>query len=349
MKDEARARREPARARLRPGLAGDVARGARAGARRARGRADPRPRGKEPRHRRAASNLRKWAAYHLGLGKPAAPGGGRDEPRRASPPRSAGSEADAPFRQRLLFERLDGAPRPARVAPRPQAPGLPPPRPRRSASRASRCAARARADLALFGPFRDRRAAERAREALHRLFPPAALRLRVRARPALPLGLGCLYAQVRSCAAPCLAPVSEEDYRALAARAAAWLAVPRRASEAPPAVPAIVAAPEGACAVVVDAGRERGGPLPGRGGDACSRHGGGRASPPGDARGGGRRPRLARAGRRADDWPWLAAWLRSPKGARLVRPRGRRAPRRSPPRSARRCPRASPPPRRVVT
>jgi hypothetical protein len=44
----------------------------------------------------------------------------------------------------------------------------------------------------------------------------------------LPLGLGCLFAQVRSCAAPCLVRVAEEDYRALAVQVAEVLARPDR-------------------------------------------------------------------------------------------------------------------------
>ena len=42
--------------------------------------------------------------------------------------------------------------------------------------------------------------------------------------PALPLGLGCVYAQVATCAAPCLLRVSEEAYRSLARQAADLLA-----------------------------------------------------------------------------------------------------------------------------
>ncbi len=59
--------------------------------------------------------------------------------------------------------------------------------------------------------------------------------------PALPLGLSCLFAQVRSCAAPCLARVSEDDYRELARGAADLLArpearPPEMAATFPPAV-----------------------------------------------------------------------------------------------------------------
>ena len=62
--------------------------------------------------------------------------------------------------------------------------------------------ARERASGALYGPFRDRRAAEKARDALQRLFPLRPCDYGFEPDPALPLGLACLYAQVRSCAAP---------------------------------------------------------------------------------------------------------------------------------------------------
>jgi hypothetical protein len=44
----------------------------------------------------------------------------------------------------------------------------------------------------------------------------------------LPLGLSCFFAQVRTCAAPCLLRVSEPEYRALAEAAAAFLEDPAR-------------------------------------------------------------------------------------------------------------------------
>jgi hypothetical protein len=74
-----------------------------------------------------------------------------------------------------------------------------------------------------FGPFRDRRAAERARTALHKAWPLRPCDYVFEPDPGLPLGLGCLYAQVRSCAAPCLARVSEAEYRELASRVAGVL------------------------------------------------------------------------------------------------------------------------------
>jgi hypothetical protein len=77
-----------------------------------------------------------------------------------------------------------------------------------------------------FGPFRGRPSAEKARHALHKLFPLRPCDFRFDPHPELPLGVGCLYAQVRSCAAPCLCRVGEDDYRGLAREAAQLLAQP---------------------------------------------------------------------------------------------------------------------------
>jgi hypothetical protein len=104
--------------------------------------------------------------------------------------------------------------------------------------------------------------------------------------------------------------MSEEEYRALAARAAAWLAVPSARGEAPPAVPGIVASADGARGLVVDAGRRDVGLCPVRGGrvldDAlviasCA-----------ELEGAVSRLSWPEAGG-PDDWPWLTAWLRSPR------------------------------------
>jgi hypothetical protein len=53
--------------------------------------------------------------------------------------------------------------------------------------------------------------------------------------------VGCLYAQVRSCAAPCLSRVSEEEYRSLAGAAARLLGSPAARPEPPAWLPAFVA------------------------------------------------------------------------------------------------------------
>lgn len=170
-----------------------------------------------------AANLRRWFATHLG-------GGARRDPARARriPPTDLSplaatlvhAETTSPFHQRLLFERLMGE-HVALAARR----DLKPPAylhldPR---ERFPRVTVRPAGDGPLYGPFRDRRAAQRAREALHRLFPLRPCDYVFEPAPSLALGLGCLYAQVGSCAAPCLARVSEAGYREIAARAAALL------------------------------------------------------------------------------------------------------------------------------
>jgi hypothetical protein len=87
----------------------------------------------------------------------------------------------------------------------------------------------------LFGPFRNRAAADKARDALHKLFPLRPCDYTFEPHAELPLGLSCLYAQVKSCAAPCLVRVSEDDYRGLAREAAGLLSRPSARGETPPA------------------------------------------------------------------------------------------------------------------
>ena len=256
-----------------------------------------------------SSNLRKWAASHLGLGKPPAPGR-RPKTNLASVATAIGwAEADAPFRQRLLYERLV-----APLVPLSSRRDLEPPAFLHldPAHRFPRVSVRGVGEdgASLFGPFRDRRAAEKARDALHRLFPLRPCDYAFEPDPGLPLGVGCLYAQVRSCAAPCLARVSEEAYRSLAAGAAAWLARPSAREEAPPAVPATVAA-QGARAVIVDVGRSAAVLYPVRQGRVLEQAA--VSVRPGAVDAAVSRlawPEPAGPG----DWPWLATWLRSPRG-----------------------------------
>ena len=256
-----------------------------------------------------ASNLRRWAASRLGLGKPA-PAGRRPKTNLAGVATAIGwVEADGPFRQRLIFERLM-APRVPLAARRDLRPPaflhLDP------AARFPRVTVRGTNEGAgrLFGPFPDRRAAENARDAVLRLFPLRRCDYVFEPDPAWPTGVGCLYAQVGSCAAPCLRRVDEEEYRALAARAAEWLALPAARGEAKAAVPATVAS-AGSRGLVVDAGRREVGLYPvsdGRVLEAAAA-----IVPPAEVE-----AVLARLHwpplDGPVDWPWLAAWLRSPKG-----------------------------------
>ncbi len=255
-----------------------------------------------------ASNLRRWAASHLGLGAPPA---ARRRPRTnllAIATAIGYAEANGRFQQRLFYERLM-----APLVPLASRRDLKPPLflhldpaqrfPRvsvRGAEEGLRC---------VFGPFRDRRAAEKARDALHRRFPLRPCDYSFDPDPSLPLGIGCLYAQVGSCAAPCLARVSEHEYRALAERAAAWLADPT-AREGNPVLPPTVAAAASARALVVDAGRRRIGLFPVRAGRVLDEAG--ETVPPAELA-----TALERIGwpqaEGPDDWPWLCSWLRSPK------------------------------------
>lgn len=258
----------------------------------------------------SASNLRRWAASHLGLARPrAAPSGRARRPKTSLAGIAtalAWAETDGPFAQRLAYERLLAplVPLSARRDLRPPAfLHLDP------TERFPRVTVRAAGEGALYGPFRDRRAAEQARAALQRLFALRPCDYSFEPDPALPLGLACLYAQVRSCAAPCLARVGEGEYAGLASRAASWLAEPSRREDAPSAIPRSVTAAS-ARAVIVDGGKRSVGLYPVRGGrvlDAAAL-----VVPP-DA--------LAAAVARlawprsadAPDWPWLAAWLRGPR------------------------------------
>jgi hypothetical protein len=257
-----------------------------------------------------APNLRRWAGSHLGLGKTAAPG---RRPRTNLAPVAAAVgwvEADGAFRQRLLYERL--------VAP------LVPPSARRDlkppaflhldpSARFPRVSVLVRGAEGgpVFGPFRDRRAAEKARDALHRLFPLRPCEYVFEPDPALPLGLGCLYAQVRSCAAPCLARVGETEYQALAARAAAWLSDPSARPDAPAAVSPLVSAANEARAVVVDAGRREVSLYPVRGGRVLDAEA--VTAAPDAIEAAVARLSWPRADG-PDDWPWLGGWLRRPRG-----------------------------------
>jgi hypothetical protein len=256
-----------------------------------------------------ASNLRQWAASRLGLGKPV-PAGRRPRTNLAGVATAIGwVEADGPFRQRLIYERLM-APRVAVAARRDLRPPaflhLDP------AQRFPRVTVRGAEEAPdrLFGPFPDRRTAEKARDAVLRVFPLRPCDYVFEPDPAWPTGLACLYAQVGSCAAPCLCRVKETEYQALAARAAAWLAAPSRRAEAPAAVSPIVASAEGTRALVVDPGKREVGLYPvsrGRVLDEAAA-----SVPPADldaAVAGLRWP----APEGPDDWPWLASWLRSPK------------------------------------
>ena len=257
-----------------------------------------------------ASNLKKWAASHLGLGDPPPPGRRPKTNLAGIATRFGWARTGSPFGQRLLYERLI-----APLIPVAERRDLKPPAFLRldPGERFPRVTVRdAEEEVAgRFGPFRSRRAAEKARDTVNRLFALRPCDFAFEPDPALPLGLGCLYAQVSSCAAPCLARLAEGDYRAIAARAAAWLAEPSARPDAPPEVPAVVGAVAGARAVVVGVGCREVELYPVREGRVLEAAA---TSTPAA----GIEEALARtewpASEGPADWPWLAAWLTSPRG-----------------------------------
>ena len=163
---------------------------------------------------------------------------------------------------------------------------------------------------ALFGPFRDRKAAARARDLLHREAPLRPCDYAFEPDPALPLGLGCLYAQMRSCAAPCLARVSPDEYHALARTTRDRLAADEELP-LPAWRPAWLSRAIGDRALIAERGRKGIALFPVRDGvvldEACAvvpleltddavAALSWPAPPPG-----------------RNDWPWLSAWLPAPR------------------------------------
>jgi hypothetical protein len=202
------------------------------------------------------ANLRRWAATHLGAGRP--PKKGARPPTNLSPIASAVAFAatTSPFAQRLAFERVM-----ARHVPLSRRRDIKPPVYLHldPSARFPRLTVRPSAAERehLFGPFRSRPAAVAAIDAVHALFPLRPCDYTFEPAPDLALGLGCLFAQVRSCAAPCLVRISEDDYRALARRAAAALgAGAARPAELAARLPPWVGAIATARGLVADGARD---------------------------------------------------------------------------------------------
>lgn len=257
-----------------------------------------------------AANLRRWAASHLGAGRP--PAKGRRPPTNLRPVATGIAHAvtTTAFLQKLAYERLM-----ARHVPMAKRRDLKPPAFLHldPAERFPRVAVR-RGDEGtggLFGPFRDRKAAERARDALHKLIPLRPCDYVFEPDPAWPVGVACLFAQVRSCAAPCLGRIGEVDYRELAAKAAALLGRPGPRDAGLDWLPSWVAAVPGGRGLVVDAGRERVALYPVSEGRVRE-----------DAAGEAAVSELPSAVERLrwdaaggeSDWPWLLPWIASPRG-----------------------------------
>jgi hypothetical protein len=203
------------------------------------------------------ANLRRWVATQLGAGPP--PKTGVRPPIDLTPITSAVAYfvTTSPFGQRLAFERLMG-----RYVPLSKRRDLKPPvyihlDP---AARFPRLTVRpSSADREhLYGPFRNRAAATAAITALQEMFPLRPCDFAFEPAADLAVGLGCVFAQVGTCSAPCLVRVSEDDYRALAARAADVLRQPAEARPEPVAahVPPWVGAVARARAVVAERSAE---------------------------------------------------------------------------------------------
>lgn len=170
-----------------------------------------------------AANLRRWADKSLGGGKPAKKTGRPALDLRGIAVSVAFEATTSEFHQLLVFER-----RMAGLVPLAKRRDLKPAAwlhldaaerfPRVSLGR------RDAGTRDLFGPFRDKAAAERGRDALNKSLGLRPCDYAFEPSETLPLGLGCLFAQVRSCSAPCLARIAEDDYRDLGRQAAARLA-----------------------------------------------------------------------------------------------------------------------------
>jgi hypothetical protein len=280
-----------------------------------------------------AANLRKWASHHLGFPGPVAKGRRPPTDLRPIATAVAFAEASSSFHQRLLFERLMEA-----HVPRERRRDLKPPAflhldPR---ERFPRVTVRGpKGELAgTFGPFRDKKGAERAREALQKVFALRPCDYAFEPDPNLALGLACLFAQVRSCAAPCLARVSEGAYRERAAQAEAVLAGRAlRPDELARVLPAHVAE-TGSRGLVVASNRERVELYPVAGGRVCEEQRRDARASEGETLDAALPAALAdlrwdvppsKAGDHPlpageDDWPWLLSWLTGPRrgGAYLV-------------------------------
>jgi hypothetical protein len=197
-------------------------------------------------------NLRRFVAMHTGRGPAPKKGARPPLDLRAIAVLVRYRETRSAFEQRLVFERTLKVPRAKRrdlkdayfVALDPE-------------ERFPRFAIRHGdpGEPALFGPFRGRAQADEAVAALTASFPLRPCDFVFEPRVDLPLGEACLFAQTRSCPAPCLVRISEGDYRDLARRAAAVLEDPRARGEATP-LPPFVTRSLGSSGLVVIPGDE---------------------------------------------------------------------------------------------
>lgn len=251
-----------------------------------------------------AANLRRWAERHLGRSKPAKKGG--RPPLDLSPvARAIVFEATtSDFHQRLTYERWM-----APLVPLEKRRDLKPPVflhldaterfPRVTVRVGSPAESRG-----LYGPFRDRRSAEKTIAALHKVLPLRPCDFVFEPDPELPLGLGCVYAQVRTCAAPCLKRIAEQEYRGLATEAATQLGGAAPVEWRPPWV-----AEASARAIVVETGSAGVEVYPVLAGCVLDE----RRVVADTLEAAMAAVVFAPPESRRDDWPWLAAWLAAPK------------------------------------
>jgi len=204
------------------------------------------------------ASLRRWAASHLGAGRP--PRKGARPPTDLRPVARALSftATTSGFHQRLVFERTMArhVPASARRDLKPAAWLHLDPDERFPRLTVRGPALPGAALAGLYGPFRNRRAAAAALAALHKRFPLRPCDYEFEPAQDLALGLGCLYAQVRTCAAPCLCRVSEDGYRGLAAEGARLLADPAaRMEELASSIPPWVAGADARALIVEEGSR----------------------------------------------------------------------------------------------
>jgi hypothetical protein len=255
-----------------------------------------------------AANLRRWAASHLGAGRPPAKGKRPPTNLRSIAAEVVYAQTETPFQQKLVYERVMARHVPLEKRRDLKVPAFLHLDPAERFPRVSVKLSEG-APHALFGPFRDKRAAERARDLLHKAVPLRPCDYHFEPDPGLALGLGCLFAQVRSCAAPCLSRTSEEEYRRLAAATASRLAGQGAGFDW---MPPWASAADGARGIVVDKGRDRTALFPVVGGRVLEEDA--VMLDESDAEGTLSRLRWDEGEKGPSDWPWLLGWLASTRG-----------------------------------
>ena len=200
-----------------------------------------------------AANLRRWAASNLGSGPPPKKGERPKTDLRTLATAIKHAATHSEFQQRLLYERLM-----ARHVPLRARTDLRPPASLHldASERFPRVSVRSGwmpPGPGTYGPFRDRGSAHQALSTMHKRYPLRPCDYTFEPAPDLALGLGCVYFQVRTCAAPCVVKSPEEEYRKLAGQAAHFLGAPwERPADVTEQIPPWVGAESGSRAVIVE-------------------------------------------------------------------------------------------------